>query len=238
MSLKTNLKNCLALSSVVIAFICFPIVTHGQSGTKSRTGSSTVQRSRSKTAAPNTALQGYCAVCIIDSRKWVRGSTAFASAYDGKTYYFPGAEQKKKFDANPVKYVPALGGDCVVCLKDIGKRVPGSVQHAALHEGRMFLFPNAQIKQKFMKNAKRYADVDLALDGRCTVCKVEMKKDVDGKAEFAVMKNGMRYLFPGEKQMKMFVANPGKYTSAGMPKGSGKKATDQGSSNKKGSNKK
>ncbi len=214
-----------AVLPIVLSMFCLPSYLSAQSGSRRTQGSGTVRGSTAKPRmAANTALGGYCPVCIIDVKKWVKGDPRFRSVYDGKSYYFPAAEYKKKFDANPVKYVPALGGDCVVCLKDLGKRVPGSIQYASYLGGRLFLFPNAQVKQKFMKNAQAYLNVDLAFDGRCTVCKVEMNKDVAGKADFAVMKNGMRYLFPGEKQMKMFIANPKKYMSvAGGSKGSGAK---------------
>ena len=49
------------------------------------------------------------------------------------------------------------------------------------------------------------------MDGFCSVCKVEMGKDVKGKADFAVDYEGKRYLLPGTKQLDMFKSNPTKY---------------------------
>ena len=51
----------------------------------------------------------------------------------------------------------------------------------------------------------------VALGGKCAVCLVEKNKDKDGKAEFTSVYQGFEYRFPGEKQKKMFDANPGKY---------------------------
>lgn len=63
----------------------------------------------------------------------------------------------------------------------------------------------------------KYAEVDLAADGKCTVCRVEMQQDVDGKAEFSAIDQGLRYLFPSEEQKQMFLANPEKYRVTAQP---------------------
>ena len=159
-------------------------------------------------------LGGYCPVCIIETKEWVKGDSSISATYDGKTYLFPEEKQKQMFLANPVKYVPALGGDCTVCLANLNKRTPGSVQHATIYKNRLFLFPNAEIKAKFRDDLQKYADVDLAMNGMCSVCKVEMNQEVPGDPRFTVMHNGMRYQFPGEKQRDMFLANPDKYSGA------------------------
>ena len=144
-------------------------------------------------------------------KKWVRGNAQHQATYDGKTYYFPNAEVKQKFAADPGKYVPALGGDCTVCLAKMGKRMPGSVFHSAYHKGRLYLFPGDEQKQMFVADPKAYADVDLAMNGLCAVCLAEMNKEMPGDPQYAAFHDGMRYLFPGEDQLKMFHANPTKY---------------------------
>ena len=78
---------------------------------------------------PRIGLGGYCPVCILDANKWAKGSPQHQATYDGVTYYFPEEAIKEKFLANPAKYVPALGGDCIVCYAKLGKRVPGSINH-------------------------------------------------------------------------------------------------------------
>ncbi len=174
-------------------------------GSQSRPGSPVVS---------NLALEGYCAVCIIDMKQWVRGNPQHQASYDGKTYYFPNEEIKRTFLADPGKYVPALGGDCTVCLAKMGKRMPGSVFHAAYHKGRLYLFPGADQKQMFVDNPGEFADVDLAMGGQCAVCRVEMNQEVPGDPNFAAYHDGMRYLFPSAEQLQMFHANPQKYAAA------------------------
>jgi len=219
---RLTAASCLA----VIAFgfvITESTAVLAQSG--SRRGGKTMQRNQAqagsagrsgsrKASSKNLiALEGYCPVCIIDMKKWVRGVPQYQAKYDGKTYYFPGTEQQKVFLADPAKYVPALGGDCVVCLANAKKRVPGNIRLAAYHGNRLFLFPSSKPKKEFLTNREKYENVDLAIQGLCPVCRVEMGKDVPGKPEIAVVHNGMRYLFPAEKQRQMFLANPAKYVS-------------------------
>lgn len=222
------------------ATVCLGMIADdvsAQSGTRVQSGtriSPTPMRSSSAPPmpmraqqAPPLGLQGYCPVCVIEMKKWMRGNSAFQVQHDGKTYFFPGEEQRQMFLANPAKYTPALGGDCAVCRVSGKKKVAGSVQFTALHNGRLFLFPSAEIKQKFMLEPDKYANADLALGGHCAVCKVEMNQAVSGKPEFSTVHGGMRYLFPSDKQRSMFLANPAKYsvTTSAMSAGSGMKGS-------------
>ncbi len=153
---------------------------------------------------------------VVEMKKWVRGNPQQQVTYDGKTYYFPGEDQKKMFLADAAKYVPALGGDCTVCLVNMKRRVPGNIRKSALKDKRLFLFPGDEQKREFMANPDKYADADLALGGKCAVCRVEMNKDVPGKREIAAYYQGFRYLFPGDQQRQMFLANPSKYAVRGV----------------------
>jgi len=148
---------------------------------------------------------------VIEMKKWIKGNPQFSVQQDGKTYLFPSDEQRQMFLKNPDKYTPALGGDCVVAKVEMGKQVAGSVQHAALHGGRLFLFPNAQAKGMFLAAPEKYSSADLALGGKCTVCRVEMNQEVEGSPQFSTIYKRARYWFPGNEQKQMFIANPGKY---------------------------
>lgn len=160
------------------------------------------------------ALDGKCTVCLGKMNKLVVGKTEFTSDYDGKTYRFPSAEQKKMFDADPAKFVPALGGDCVVCLVDMGQRVPGKADFARVHKERLYLFPGQEPLDIFKKDPAKYENADLALDGACPVCLVKMNKVVKGDPKFAVVHDGLRYLFPGPEQKAMFEKDPAAFTPA------------------------
>lgn len=163
--------------------------------------------------------EGYCSVCALMTKKWVAGKPEIVSVYDGMRYYFPSADEKKAFDADPAKYVPALDGDCVVCLKDAGKRVAGLPKFSATHDGRLYLFPDEGAQKKFLADPKKYATVDVAMGGNCPVCAKMMKKEMPGKAEFASVYKGMRYLFPSAKERTMFDADPASFVGKDMKMG-------------------
>ena len=168
---------------------------------------------------PAVGLDGYCPVCVVKMKKWVKGSPEHEVVYDGKRYLFPGADQKQMFLADPARFVPALGGDCGVCLAKMDKRVPGSVKFGAIHKGRVWLFPGNEQRQMFLDNANQFENIDLAHGGACAVCAVEMQKQVPGKPDFTVVYKGFRYQFPGEDQMKMFLADPARYEQQPSPAG-------------------
>ena len=168
-------------------------------------------REPQKYADADLALGGKCPVCLIKMNKVMSGSADYATVYDGERYLFPGAEQKQMFDADPAAFTPALGGACTVCKIEKNKKVTGAAEFHITHGGRLYLFPSAKQMRMFQDNPDKYADADLALHGYCPVCKVDMGKDIAGKADVAAVYNGLRYLFPGKKQLDMFVSDPAKY---------------------------
>ena len=162
---------------------------------------------------PRIGLGGYCPVCILDANKWAKGWPEHQATYDGVTYYFPDEAIKQNFLVHPAKYVPALGGDCIVCYAKLGKSVPGSVNHSARYDNRLFLFPGAEQQQAFLSNPKEFANVDLALNGDCAVCLVHHNKRVAGKPEFAEIKDGFRYLFVSAREQAAFREDPAAYVA-------------------------
>lgn len=157
-------------------------------------------------------LEGYCPVCIVEMRRWVPGDPQHRAQYDGRTYHFPNDATRLKFLADPARYVPVLGGDCIVCYARSGKRVPGSVRHAAIHQGRLHLFPSHKEKRAFLAHPAEFAEADLAFGGDCAVCLADAGKRVPGDARFTAIHNGLRYRFPTDRQRRAFLADPGKYS--------------------------
>jgi YHS domain-containing protein len=184
--------------------------TFPPSGSSERTSPPAGSGQRVEQQAP-LALEGYCPVSILEMQKWVKGDPALRIVYDGHTYLFANEQSQKMFEANPPKYVPALGGDCVVALVKMGNRVAGDIRHASIHDGRLFLFSNADAKKMFEAEPAIYANADLAYGGNCVVCRVGMQQTVPGKPELAVIHKGLRYLFPSAEQRNEFLANPAKY---------------------------
>lgn len=183
-----------------------------QPGSTTRAPVAAGSTTRGTVVSSPLGLQGYCPVCTVEMKKWVRGNPAIQASYDGKTYYFPGEKQKQMFLASPEKYVPAVGGDCAVCLTEMGQRMAGSLRHAVLDQNRLFLFPSKEMRAKFMANPSQYNKADLAFGGNCAVCRVEMKQEMPGNPDISLTLGGLKYLFPSDEQRQMFISNPGKYT--------------------------
>ncbi len=157
------------------------------------------------------ALKGYCPVCIIELRKWVKGKPEHQVVFDGRRYHFPGQKQKEMFLANSNRYAPVLGGDCVISLAKMGKRVPGKIRHTAYHDNRLFLFANEKAKEMFVADPAKYADVDLAHGGNCAVSLIEKKVNTLGKADWTLIHGGLRYQFVSEENRDLFLTDPDKY---------------------------
>ena len=209
-------------SRVVLAAIGLLVVgsvsAMAQSGSRNYPPSSPSRKAAPQVSSPQRAhqqaplaLEGYCPVSIVAMKKWVKGDPAYQVAYDGRSYLFANEQGKTMFQADPAKYVPALGGDCAVALVKMGKRVPGNIRHASFHDGRLFLFWSADGHRMFQAEPAAYADADLALGGTCPVCRVNMGQNVPGKPEIAAFYNGFRYLFPAAEQRQAFLAGPEKY---------------------------
>lgn len=172
-----------------------------------------------KYATVDIANGGNCVVCLKMAKKEMPGKSEIVSVYDGMQYFFPSTDEKKVFDADPAKFVPALDGNCVVCFKDAGKRIVGSPKFSATHEGRIYLFPEEGMQKKFLADPKKYSTVDIANGGNCVVCLKMAKKEMPGKAEFTSVFKGKRYLFPSAKERTLFDNNPASFIPKDMKVG-------------------
>lgn len=216
----------LAVGSVCIGIVAFSLTAHAQSG--SRTTTPTRQQPATSSQGSGSGatgraeevpvgLQGYCPVCLVEMKQWVKGDPRTSVKFDGHKYLFPGAEQAKMFQEDPTKYLPVLGGDDVVHFSRTGQRVPGSLSHGVIHQGRNYFFASADTQKLFQANPTTFENADLALNGECIVCRVGMNQRVPGKPEFTVVHNGLRYQFPAEEQQATFMKSPEKYVERVSP---------------------
>ena len=93
-------------------------------------------------ATAQPALDGKCPVCLFEMGKPVSGSKEIQATFDRLNFLFPDQKAQAMFKANPQKYAPVLAGDCVVCLVEMGVRMPGKAEFALKHQDRLYLFPS------------------------------------------------------------------------------------------------
>lgn len=85
------------------------------------------------------ALQGYSPVSYLDLGIAQKGLKEYKSTYDGLTFYFTSADQKKSFEANPKKYLPQYGGYCAFGVS-VGAKFRVDPNKFVVNDGKYFLF--------------------------------------------------------------------------------------------------
>ena len=87
----------------------------------------------------NIALQGYSPVSYLDLGIAQKGIKEFKSEHNKVVYYFTDAEQKKKFDNNPGKYLPQYGGYCAFGVY-AGAKFRPDPNKFIVKDGKYFLY--------------------------------------------------------------------------------------------------
>jgi YHS domain-containing protein len=96
-------------------------------------------------------LGGYCPVAYVAMNQAVRGDPAQKSVHQGKTYLFANADAKMMFDKEPAKYLPAYNGVCATAVAQ-GMKLASDPKLFTIHNGRAYLFSNAEAKAMFDKD--------------------------------------------------------------------------------------
>ena len=104
------------------------------------------------------ALEGHCAVELVEHEKWVRGDRRFGAIHRGQTYLFSGQAQQQKFLANPDRYGPSLAGVDPVLALESRQMVPGLRKHGLFYNNRVYLFSSEATLDQFCRSPARYAD--------------------------------------------------------------------------------
>lgn len=105
-------------------------------------------------------FQGYCPVLLKDERRLVESKREYTSMYRGKSYQFSSEEAKLVFEENPLKYVPARGGNDVVRLASGDDDVPGMLEYAAWYRGRLYLFSSPETRKTFVESPGKFRSND------------------------------------------------------------------------------
>jgi YHS domain-containing protein len=161
-------------------------------------------------------MGGYCPVSLLTKGLWTRGQYNEYVQVDQLVFYTAGPAEREAMAADKARFVPALGGNCVVSMVDDGHKVRGSVHHSTLYQNRLFLFANAEMKTRFDSQPSRYSTIDLAANGDCVVTRAETGEAKPGFAEFAVWFDGLLYRFASDAQKQKFLKTPEKYAGLAL----------------------
>ena len=159
----------------------------------------------------NLMLDGHCPVTFVEAKKLVAGKPEQSIEYDGRTYWLAGADELAKFEHDPDRYAPVMGGLCVVSLAEDDRKIDGLTRFAAMYRGRLFLFANSEQRRRFQIQPKRYADSDLAINGNCPVCRADHELNVEGTVEQRTTFQAQLYRFDTPEHRRLFLAAPQRY---------------------------
>ncbi len=90
------------------------------------------------TANSMVAVQGYDVVTYQTEGKPQQGNGNHLATYHGAAYIFVNEANKKMFEANPQKYLPAYGGYCAYGVA-VGKKFVGDPEVWELVDGKLYL---------------------------------------------------------------------------------------------------
>lgn len=107
-------------------------------------------------ASPACAFGGFCLVTLLDQRRYVVGSPEFASTYRGREVCFASAEDKQRFEDNPVRYWPVADEQCLVSAKRERARGDGNPRFALIYADRLWLFADAAARAEFYFSPAKY----------------------------------------------------------------------------------
>ena len=129
-------------------------------GSQPATASSNRPPAPTTIAKPELAMQGFCAVTVINENKWVEGKPEYGVIHLGKLYLFSNQQSMGAFLADPVPYTPVLNEIDVVRFFEERKIVKGKREFGVLdpvHNRMFFFFDEAALKH-FEGEYERYTD--------------------------------------------------------------------------------
>ena len=103
------------------------------------------------------ALEGFCPVTLVESKRvWKRGSAEFGAIHRGRTYLFCGPREQAAFLADPDRFSPVLSCYDPVRFLDNQQLVEGKRQFGVFMGDQIYLFADAQSRERFEAAAQSY----------------------------------------------------------------------------------
>ncbi len=101
------------------------------------------------------AIRGYDPVAYFTESKPVKGQKQFSTEWNGATWYFKSAENRKKFVEAPEKYAPQYGGFCAYGVSRDYK-VKTEPEAWAIYNGKLYLNYDLDVAKKWASDKDGY----------------------------------------------------------------------------------
>ncbi len=105
------------------------------------------------TAGVPLGLHGVDAVSLSSIHDVAEGSARHTVVHDGAAYYFASKKAAKRFESDPDHYLPQYGGFCAFAVA-LGKKFDGDPRYADIVGGKLYLFVNEDIYQKYLEDSE------------------------------------------------------------------------------------
>ena len=100
-------------------------------------------------------VQGYDLVAYHTQNKALRGNGHNVAEHNGISYQFSTAENRKAFEANPAKYLPAYGGYCAFGVS-MGKKFNGDPNVWKVVDGKLYLNLDTKIQKMWTEDMSNH----------------------------------------------------------------------------------
>lgn len=111
------------------------------------------------------AMDGYCAVSLLEKNQWVEGNPEHGVIHLGQLYLFVDGESMQRFLADPEPFTPVLNGIDVVRFFEEKRIVPGKREFGVRdpQHNRMFFFADEAARVHFENQFARYAEAAISV---------------------------------------------------------------------------
>ena len=99
----------------------------------------------------NRSMNGLDVVSFYVSKKSTPGLDTLVSQHNGVNFHFSSTKNKSLFDSNPEKYMPQLGGFCVVAAAH-GKVEATDREHYDVYNGKLYFATNKKAFDMWKKD--------------------------------------------------------------------------------------
>ena len=101
--------------------------------------------------ASNRAMNGLDVVSFYTAKKSVPGIDTLVTVHNGVKFLFSTPRNKSLFDSNPEKYMPQIGGFCVVAAAH-GKVEVTDREHYGVYKDKLYFSTNKKAFDMWMKD--------------------------------------------------------------------------------------
>ncbi len=96
-------------------------------------------------------MHGFDPVSVIDTDSPEIGDAVYSASHDDVDYYFATKAAQQLFEEDSAAFLPQFGGFCAYGVF-VGKKLDGDVRFADVVDGKLYLFVNAAVFEKYLEN--------------------------------------------------------------------------------------